>query len=278
MDDERRSLHPSTAGEVVAAAFSIYVRHFALLVGIAAIFLLPGPAMGLLDSATAVALAVPLQFVLASAGRLVLIDVASQLCLGSDASVRRGLARLSVGGVAGLIGTTLLASAITMLGFLGPLLLWIPAFFVTDKRLWRMLFGIPFFLLAAGLAINFVVDYFLVGPVVVVERRYGRSALRRSAALGGDVFWRTIAVALVSLAFGIALVAVSVVLRFRVAIAPREATATTMAVAEVFIIPFTTALATLYYHSRCAAHGEAVVGTPEPGTQPVAPAPEEAST
>src|SRR5690242_12516841 len=53
MEDERCSSLPSSAGELVTGAFSIYTRHFALLVGMAAVFLLPGPAVRLLGSAAA---------------------------------------------------------------------------------------------------------------------------------------------------------------------------------------------------------------------------------
>ncbi len=278
MEDERCSSLPSSAGELVTGAFSIYTRHFALLVGMAAVFLLPGPAVRLLGSAAAAVLAVPLQFVLSSAGRLVLIDVASQLCLGSPPSLRHAIARVSVGSVGGLIGTTLLASAITMLGLLGPLILWVPAFFVTERPMLRILFGVPFFLLGLGLAINFLVDYFLVGPVVVLERTYGRAALHRSAALSGEAFWRTIAVALVAVAFGVGLLAVAIVLRLPVMPHVGRGSAATMAVVGVFVTPFTTALSTLYYHSRRAEHGETLVRIePEPEVEPLATTGEEAT-
>jgi hypothetical protein len=178
-------IRPLSFGEILDRAFRVYLDNFALLFGISAVVWIPS---GLLNASAGVvgarAAAILNGLFLIVAGPV----LNAALTIGvAEAYLDRPVS----------IGEAYQATRPILLPIIGTYLL-IGLIFVVPAAvvggvtfmLWKPLFIIAMFALAA-IAIYFAICWSLLGPVMIVERHYAMTALRRSRELVVGSWWRT---------------------------------------------------------------------------------------
>lgn len=158
-----------TAGELFRNAFSLYGKHFGIIVAAFALAGLPALAVHYLAQNTksweVIIPAMLLEFVATSLAFAAMITVISDICVGVVPNLGRAYRR--------------------MWRYLLPLLL---AGFLQTVA---VILGFALLILPGIAAFIFLM---FVTPVVVLEHKTGFSALRRSASLVRNFFWRNFAV------------------------------------------------------------------------------------
>jgi hypothetical protein len=185
-------IRPLSFGEILDRAFRVYLDHFWLLFGISALVSIPAelllklPHMGAWASGTLVFayffVALPVQHTATIAG-------ISKVYLGRRSSI--GDAYTTVPPIVfAVVGTYLMAAIAILVGFIIATI--VIGLFVggiaaaLGARVFPTL-PLPFtivFVIMLGVVVGYLAArWLLIGPVMVIERRFGRSALRRSSEL-----------------------------------------------------------------------------------------------
>ena len=180
--------------------FSIAVRFFVPLWAIAATFLLPISVLQDLlasqveDPDMFYFLTTPIWLIATYFASFVVVGEVSEVCLGGTASFFKALDRVSVKGVGRLLGTDILTWLVISIEISILLLLSLAA------NLFHETLIVIVSLTIAVLGIIFIVSMFLfTAQVVVIERLYWFSAMKRSASIVLRAKARSISIALLFL-------------------------------------------------------------------------------
>ena len=165
------NIRPLSFAEILDRAFRVFRDHFSVLVGISAVLWLPYGAILAVDNTSHVV------FGIAELAFLLLLPVMSVALTAAVASVYLD-SPITVGDayrsirviLTPIVGTYLLLYVLVILGFLA---LVIPGIYLLNC--WS-----------------------LAGPVMIVEHRFGMTALRRSRQLVTGVWWRTFGIFVVA--------------------------------------------------------------------------------
>lgn len=172
------NIRPLSFGEVLDRAFAVLRDHFWLIVAISAVFYIPnGVLLGFHQVASGAVLRVATYVVFAvyglTAGPVTAVAIATtvaRICL--DKPVTISDAYRSTGPLLGrIIGTYLLFYVLLIFSF--------SALFVPG--------------------VYFATCWALLAPVMIAEKRFGMTALRRSRELVRGVWWRTLGIFLIAL-------------------------------------------------------------------------------
>lgn len=187
------NIRPLSFGEILDRSFRVLVDNAVLLICIAALLGIPEtalqvPRLGLQIVALIVAMTV---------GPLVqaaLTSAVADTYLGKPVTISS--AYKSVWSIMlPIIGTYLLVFAMFALG--GGLIVLIGSTLKYASKVMGLIF---FFAILAAIPLVFYlgIRWSLLGPVMIMERRFGLSALRRSSDLIQGVWWRTLGIVLVA--------------------------------------------------------------------------------
>ena len=186
--DDLNYLQDQTLNSVIRNTFSIYRRHFIVVVGVLVLPVIPMVLfISVLDNGSAIQIATLVLIQLWSIFAVAPITIAvSDICLGNAPDIMRCYTRLKVCAWR-LAGTFLLYFVVLMIGFL---LLYIPGLMLAILLLFTMI-------------------------VVVIEGRFGFAAMKRSINLCWGHAWRNFGILLVvGFIYGFALVSGSFTLGF----------------------------------------------------------------
>ncbi|HVN28634.1 MAG TPA: hypothetical protein VMT64_09120 [Candidatus Binataceae bacterium] len=184
-------IRPLSFGEILDRAFRVYLDNFVLLFGISAIVLIPSgillAAMPVLGPGIAGGLNVLILLLAGPVMHAALVIAVAEAYLGRPVTIAD--AYRSVRPIIfPFIGTYLLTALVFVIpGLIFGILIAVSA------GVSRGLFVV---MLAASVvaAIYFLVCWALIGPVMIVEHRFARTALSRSRALVVDSWWLTVGI------------------------------------------------------------------------------------
>jgi hypothetical protein len=182
-------IRPLSFGEILDRAFRVYLDNFVVLFGISAVVMIPAGI--LLATAPLVGTGV------ATALNLIFLSIAAPLM---QAALTVGVAEAYLGRPI-TIGEAYRSTRPILLPLLGTYLLMALLFVIPGVVVGLTYLVSPVLFAFAMLAFVVVIFYFigcwsLVGPVVVVERHFGMSGLRRSRELVLGSWWLTLGILL----------------------------------------------------------------------------------
>ncbi|HUA36332.1 MAG TPA: hypothetical protein VMA09_22180 [Candidatus Binataceae bacterium] len=184
-------IRPLSFGEILDRSFRVLMDNALVLIAIAAVLLVP---VRLMMSGGRIMFFVAEIAVLA-AGLLVhaaLVHATTECYLGQTAAVEQSY-RFGWSIYWPFIGTFLLAYLVPALAVVVPMVVvGVLIAKTAPSPALAILIGV-----AAGAIVFFIViRWSLIGPIMIVERRYGRAAMKRSSALVKGAWWRTLGILL----------------------------------------------------------------------------------
>jgi hypothetical protein len=234
-------IRPLSFGEILDRAFRVYLDNFALLFGISAVVWIPSGivlASGSVIGKTA-----------ANAIYMIFLLVVAPLM---QAALTIGVAEAYLGRPTTLVETYQSARPL-FLPLIGTYLLFALLFAIPGGVVGASFLVSRALFVLAGVAFVIVIFYFLgcwalVGPVMIVERHFGMSALRRSRELVLGSWWRTMGILFTaSLIANVPLGALGLVWRF-IPVVGVILNAATQAVTSTYGL---VAMVIYYFDRRC---------------------------
>jgi hypothetical protein len=182
-------LRPLAFGEILDRAFRVYLDNFALLFGISAVVWIPDGLLLLSASVIGAPAAAVLNVIFLSIAAPIL--AAAHIIAISEVYLDRPVT----------IGEAYQATRPVIMPFLGTYLLMLLLMLVPLGIFLGLTFAVSPFFGFAVFAIGIAVAYFgntfaLIMPVMMIERRFGFSALRRSYELVSGAWWLTFGIIL----------------------------------------------------------------------------------
>jgi hypothetical protein len=195
-------IRPLSFSEILDRAFRVYADNFIVFVGIAALFWIP---VGILRASNGVlgGAATGLQFILLLVAEPVmhaaLIVAIAAVYLNRRISIAEACQSVSLIALPFIMINSLylLIFGFSLATGAGAFVI-SAAIFQASPMLAMGLLAVVLVVVLAAIVVEgyFLICWSLVGPVMVVERRFGRSALRRSRELVVGSSWRTLGILL----------------------------------------------------------------------------------
>jgi hypothetical protein len=180
-------IRPLSFGEILDRAFRVYLDNFALLFGISAVVWIPSGMLLLSSQVIGNTAASILNLIFLSVAGPFLaaahIVAVSEVYLGRSVTIAEAY-QSARPIIMPLLGTYLLL----MLLLLAPVAIVIGAAYAIST-----LFGLVMFPLGV-VVIYFAISFALIMPVMIIERRFGMSAFRRSRELVSGSWWLTLGI------------------------------------------------------------------------------------
>lgn len=191
-------IHPLSFSEILDRAFRVYADNFILLMGISAVFWIPVGILrashGIIGHGSVLAFESVLLLVAEPVMHAALIVAVTSVYLDRPTSISEACESAS------LIALPFIAlNAVYLTMFLLFLVTGVGAFaisavmFEASPILAAGLLAVVLVVVlgAAAVEVYFLICWSLVGPVMVIDRRFGRAALRRSKELVAASWWRS---------------------------------------------------------------------------------------
>ncbi|HLI81214.1 MAG TPA: hypothetical protein VKV03_14600 [Candidatus Binataceae bacterium] len=266
-------IRPLSFGEILDRAFRVYLDNFALLFGISAVVWIPSGILLLTASVIGAGAAAVFNLLFLSVAGPILaaahIIAVSEVYLDRPITIAEAY-RSTRPIILPLLGTYLLMGLLLF----GPIALIFGVAYALSMPAF-MLFAFP-----AGIAVMyFSISFALIGPVMIVERRFAMAALRRSHELISGSWWLTLGIMLTA---GLIAQVPAAGLKFLWAFIPVIGvllTALTQAVSSTYS---SVAIVIYYFDRRCRTEdfdlrllaeqvrAETVTMTPAPGSSSIA--------
>ena len=188
------NIRPLSFGEILDRSFRVLVDNAVLLICVAALLGIPETAL----TVPRLGLQILALIVAGTVGPLVqaaLTSAVADTYLGKSVTISSAYKSVwSI--ILPIIGTYLLVGA--MFGLGGGVIAFIGMVAKSSGSKGLALIVIVAIIAAVPLVLYLAIRWALLGPIMIVERRFGLSALRRSSDLIQGVWWRTLGIVLVA--------------------------------------------------------------------------------
>ena len=184
-------IRPLSFGEILDRAFRVLIDHALVLISIAAVLLIP---VRLMMSGGRIMMFVAEIAVLVAAllVHAALIHATTECYLGQTAGLEQSY-RFGWSIYWPFVGTYLFVYVVPALAVVVPMIV---LDVIIAKTAPSPALAIVLALAAGAILFFIVIRWSLIGPIMIVERRYGRAAMKRSSELVNAAWWRTLGILL----------------------------------------------------------------------------------